>query len=323
MMNRIFLTLPILATTFLCFNSYADNTFYGKANLTLNDFKQQSSGAGVDEWQLNSNASRLGVRGTHAISDGFEAIYQLEYEVQIDDGKSVASKGKDTLEQRNSYLGLRGGFGEIIAGKHDTPMKLTTNRLDRFNDQVLGDIKNYMEGEDRLSNVVMYTSPTLKGFFARAAFIPAEDSAGSSGDGGLADGTSYSLNYSSQLLSAAIIRNTDVDSQDTTRAVADFTLGKTKLGGLWQEADKTDGSASEDSWFISATHDLSTNWRLKSQYGNTDYGNGRKDTQSAIGVDRILNSDTIIFVNYIQIERDSPQLSDKDSSFAVGLELSF
>ena len=90
-----------------------------------------------------------------------------------------------------------------------------------------------------------------------------------------------------------------------------------------QEADKTDGSASEDSWLINATHDLNANWRLKSQYGNTDYGNGREDTQSAIGVDRILNSDTKIFVNYIQIERDGPQLSDKDSSFAVGLELRF
>ena len=74
-----------LSMTALCIaigNSYAgaDVTVYGKANITLNKTEEQIKSPAVDEWQLNSNTSRLGVKGSHGLSNdnyNLKAIYQM------------------------------------------------------------------------------------------------------------------------------------------------------------------------------------------------------------------------------------------------------
>lgn len=324
-MKRFCLTLTAAALSTAAASSYAENDFtiYGKANLSLNDVEEQSKSPKVDEWQLNSNASRLGVKGSYKINDALKAVYQMEFEVHIDDGESSSSKGKDTFEQRNIYAGFSSDYGTLIAGKHDTPLKLAQGKVDRFNDQLLGDIKHYMEGEDRVKNIVMYSTPSMSGFTASAAMIAGEDSSGSSEKDGLSDGVSLSLNYKNDWLSAAVARNDDVDSQDTTRVMTDFTLGNTKLGLLWQEAEKVDGSADEDSWLVSATQDLGSGWLIKGQYGKTDYSNSSEDEQIVFGVDKKLNKQSKVFAYYANIERFDGSKSVDDSSFAVGYEIKF
>lgn len=323
-MKKVWLPLTAIATAVTMSNSFADSqdvTIYGKANLTINKIEEESSSAADDEWQLNSNASRLGVKGQYAISDTLQAIYQMEYEVYIDDGSSSSSKGSDTFEQRNIYAGLKGSFGSIIAGKHDTPLKLAQGKIDRFNDQVLGDIKNVMEGEDRVSNIVMYTTPSISGFQATLAMIPGEDSG--SGNDSLADGTSMSINYKNDWVSAAIARNDDVDSQDVMRVAADFKLGDSQLGVIWQDAEKTDGSADEDSLLVSGQHHLGSGWIVKAQYVVTEYSHDSEDTQIAVGVDKKLNKKAKVFAYYSVVERDSSVDTNDDSSFAVGYEIKF
>ena len=146
----------------------SENEFYGRADISLNQINMNSLIPQEQEWQQNSNASRIGFKGSYQINDSIEVIYQVEFEVNFDDGTSSAAKGKDTLEQRNTYGGFRGNFGQIIAGKHDSPVKTAGREVDRFNDQVLGDIKSFMEGEDRVSNLLLYTSPSWNGFSATA-----------------------------------------------------------------------------------------------------------------------------------------------------------
>ena len=288
-MKKVWLSLTAITTSMLMPNCFAESQsviIYGKANLTLNKIEEQSRSTNVDEWQLNSNASRLGVKGKYEISDNLNAIFKMEYEVHIDDGSSSSSKGSDTFEQRNIYAGLEGSFGTLIAGKHDTPLKMAQGKIDRFNDQVLGDIKNYMEGEDRSSNIVMYTTPSASGFQATVAMIPGEDSKGSSGNDGPADGTSISVSYKNDWIVAAVARNDDVDSQDVTRIAADFSLGDSSVGIIWQDAKKIDGSSEEDSLLISGQHTFNDGWIIKAQLGSTDYSNDNEDTQMSIGVDQ-------------------------------------
>ena len=128
---------------------------YGKANVSLNHTDASNS----DTLKLNSNASRIGVKGSYEISEGLKAIYKFEYETFIDDGEG---SGK-TFKQRNIYAGFQGGFGTIIAGKHDTPTKLAQGKIDLFNDLPNADIKNVIQGENRVSNIVMYSTPKTNG----------------------------------------------------------------------------------------------------------------------------------------------------------------
>ncbi len=321
-MTRLKLALSIFSCLLILSESYAQNNFvfYGKANVSINKLDDVSKG--IDEWQLNSNASRIGVKGSYSINNSLKSIYKMEYEVHIDDGESSSSKGKNTVEQRNIYVGLQGKFGSIIAGKHDTPLKLAQGGMDRFNDQVLGDIKNYMEGEDRVSNMLMYTSPNAKGFYARVAFVALENSKDLVNSRRSSNGQSYSIGYSNDWLSASIAHNTHIDEQDTNRLVTEFTVNKTKIGLLLQNVISNNGSSEEDSLLVSAEQRLSSGWSLKLQYGLTDKGK-EEDAQLALGVDRRLSKNAKLFAYYSNIERMRLSSQIDDATFAVGYELKF
>ena len=318
----IFALLIILASGIS--RGQSEFELYGRADITANQINLNSLLPPQQEWQLNSNASRVGFRGSYRISDSLEAIYQLELEVNFDDDDSIAARGKDLFENRNTYIGLQGNFGRIIAGRHDTPAKTAGREVDRFNDQVVADIKNFMEGEDRISDLLMYTTPDWMGFSATAGIITAEDSSGVTGNSGFAHGSTLSLNFSNNFVTAAITSNNDVDKQDLTRLMTNFYIGATEVGFIWQQAERIDIDADEESWFISAEHRINEDWRIKGQYGITKYSVlSNKDEQFALGLDRILNSNAFLYVNYVQLDRDKTVDSFSDNSLAIGFRISF
>src|SRR5262245_34360284 len=71
-----------------------------------NDFKQR--------WSVDAYNSRLGFRGREALGGGLSAIWQMEQRVQIDQGNA------DFWANRDSFVGLQGGFGTLRVGRFDT-----------------------------------------------------------------------------------------------------------------------------------------------------------------------------------------------------------
>jgi predicted porin len=297
--------------------AFADDlTVYGKANISLNSVDLESNGE--DEWDLVSNASRLGVKGSHEINDNLKAIYKAEYEVYFDDG----NKDGNTFSQRNIYVGLQGDFGTVIAGRHDTPVKLAQGKIDRFNDLQEGDIKNVIEGENRESNIVMYTTPNMSGFSATAAFIPGEET---DGDDGIADGVSVSLNYKQDNLSLALANDSDVDGWDLTRAVAEYSIGDAKIGLLVQDGEEANGTEEQDGYVVSGEYKIEK-WVLKAQYGTSDTEDGAAKSdieQIAFGVDYKLSKKAKLYTYYSTVETDSTGTTTDDKVFAVGYQLKF
>lgn len=90
---------------------------YGKANVS---FENQDDGDN-DAWKLQSNASRLGVKGDLDLDvNNLKAVYKAEFEISIDGGE----KGEETFSQRNIFGGFKHDtMGTLIAGKFDTPLK--------------------------------------------------------------------------------------------------------------------------------------------------------------------------------------------------------
>ena len=60
-------------------------------------------------YRVNSNSSRLGVRGTEALGGGLSAIFQIESSIQAD------STG-GTLAGRETFVGLQGAWGTFKMG---------------------------------------------------------------------------------------------------------------------------------------------------------------------------------------------------------------
>ena len=142
---------------------------YGKLNIALNN--NGSDGVNEKEIDLISNSSRLGLKGQLEMQDGLVGLYQIEYQIDPVDGHARDEvRGENgeievtdsTFTQRNSYVGLKGSFGTLKLGKHDTPLKKASLKVDLFND-LKGDIKNITDGENRITSFLGYDSPVFGG----------------------------------------------------------------------------------------------------------------------------------------------------------------
>jgi predicted porin len=153
----------LLATAIAALSVSAANaapTVYGKAFLTLDYVSTDYDAANKtdeDTFKLNSNQSRIGFKGEDDLTDTTKLVYQLEYGIDVDDDSQQ-------FRSRNTYVGLaHNTLGTVLAGRHDTPLKLAQNKVDVFNDSLF-DIKNAgVSGEYRANNMVAYQSPVIVG----------------------------------------------------------------------------------------------------------------------------------------------------------------
>ena len=292
-----------------------DGSIYGKINLSVVATDEHDV---ADNYQLNSNASRLGVKGKSEIKPDLYAVYKAEFEVCADDGKCA---GDSPFKQRNIMAGIKGRYGMVWAGNHDTPTKMAQSKVDLFND-LDGDLKVLFDGETRAKNMVAYTSPTFNGFAATVAMMPGEEDEGVEARDGLVDGVSYSLSYTQGDLYLAVAGDDDVKGQDLLRLVAKYQLDSLQLGFIYQENDGIDDegeSVDEEGYFVSAAYKLDE-ITLKAQFGSVESDLENKDKETlSLGADYKLAKSTKLFAYYTANED-----GDTDSDYlGVGMEHKF
>jgi predicted porin len=297
--------------------NFADDDWvnlYGKLNVTMDKIDEDN---GDDQWELNSNASRIGVKGKGAAGDGFEAFYQLEWEVDVAD-----NSGSDNIKSRNQIVGVRGDFGEVFLGRHDTPTKKLQKKIDLFGD-LTGDIKKSFNAEKRASDIIQYSTPKMSGFKAKVAFIPGEDSGVNDG---LADGTSIALEYNMKNFDLGISFDADVEGEgvDTTRFVAQYKLNDWRFGILYQNTDNNglDG----DGLMASAKYIMGDNsfklQVIESDVWEADVSSKVKySSQVSLGWDHKLGKKLTAFT-YLTLGEEGAT-NNEDSILGVGLVLKF
>lgn len=128
----------------------ADTTLYGKLHASVGSVKETTGGASTTRSVVESHASRFGIKGATALDNGMEATYGLEYGIDLD------GEDSNSLASRNTFVGVKGNFGEVRVGKHDTPAKLATAGLDVFAD-TYGAMENIIATDShRVNNAVAY-----------------------------------------------------------------------------------------------------------------------------------------------------------------------
>ncbi|MGQ4276935.1 porin [Pseudidiomarina sp. E22-M8] len=281
--------------------------FYGKANVSL---QSNDNGAGSDT-ELESNASRIGVKGGSKISDDLEVIYQLEWQVDLAD-----LGGDDNLKSRNQFVGLRGNFGELTVGRRDTVLKTIQGDIDQFNDYA-ADVKGLFEGENRTSNTISYYSPSFHHFRVAGSWVLSE---GDTQD----DGYSLALTYGDEGLDdtgyyfgAAMDR--DVDGYDVERLVGYTKVQDTMFGLMWQQQERVDGTAEADG-FVASIEQPWGDFSFKAQYQIMDFIDGEDDAFS-FGVDYKLAKGTKLYTWYTG--RDRETIEAEQRYIAVGIEHKF
>jgi len=335
MMRKTTLAVAIASASALALpvSAYAvgpiEGSVYGKVNISVVNDDNGTD----DQMELNSNASRIGVKGKTKLTDTLYVIYKAEYESFWDDGEKDDG---DTFSQRNIIGGLKGDFGTVWGGKHDTPTKMAQKKIDLFND-LEGDIKQVMAGETRASNIVNYTTPKFSGFSASVATIFGEDRSDNDKDGFFdsysavaqyeADGMYVAVALDENVKSGSKSQGMGKDYVNILRVVGQLPIGPVTLGAMWQNAEEGDSAATgvkldEDSWHVSAKWKVGNGYTLKAQYTESDDDVSDKDADMmSFGVDKKLGKKTKVFAFYTTLDKSTA--TDDSDWIGVGLEHKF
>jgi len=263
-------------------------TIYGKMDMNLTNRSEKATTAGVTTKTKNNvgpeinsgaqNGSRWGLKGTEDLGGGMKADFVLESGITADAGGGI------TGFNRTSKVGLSGGFGAITLGTQYSPYDSTLTGYDPHGATgssawgyvlAAGSLNNlaatpaavagfggakgangfHASGNQfggRVTNSVMYATPSMGGFFAEVMWAPGENknpvagaaNQGASGYTGFRAGYNngplgVTLGYESIKTAAAV----NLSDKTTAWALtAQYDLGVAKVMAIYERA-KNDGSA--------------------------------------------------------------------------------
>ncbi|MFZ1326902.1 MAG: porin [Candidatus Contendobacter sp.] len=177
-MQKTVLALAVAAVLTAPLAAQADTVLYGSARVSIDyvDEGNDSIGELFDDegyWDVTNNSSRLGVVGSEDLGGGLSAIYRYEFGVDVTEGSNFESN-------REKYVGLKGGFGQVSLGTQETPYYHVAGVADTFNSGRTFGASAWLGGgfasDDvrgpgdlvRLDNSLYYSTPDFGGFNVEA-----------------------------------------------------------------------------------------------------------------------------------------------------------
>lgn len=315
--------------------------FYGKFRVSV-DHVDNSVG-----WQMSDETSRVGFKGAEDLGGGLKAIYQWESGFNMgtsshvvpttgDAGFSNVTSGGTSLgSQRNTFLGLAGDFGTVLAGRHDTPYKMVGS-ADLFGDTAADaengtgllasyDATNTVLGtkniglciicEDiRVNNAIAYVSPSFSGLTIAAATVVGNGS-DANNTNSLSDAQSIAAMYKNGPLNLGLAYENlgkygenltgSSNKPDAWKLNAGYTIDSWKLGATYEHLDKIAGVSGQkaNNWLASVAYGMGP-VTLAAQYGYRNF-NGQANaagltdlTDATIGVVYSLSKRTSTYLGY-------------------------
>jgi len=124
---------------------------------------------------LNSGASRIGFRGQEKLGAGLTAWFQCETDIRFLNGAASDEETYDTHAQtnwcdRNSAIGLRGGWGNFYIGTWDSPAKRVTSATRMLNETGWLGVQRHLMTfagwgySHRVTRSLNYDTPNFGGF---------------------------------------------------------------------------------------------------------------------------------------------------------------
>ncbi len=274
---------------------------YGVGHLSADNVNDGADSA----IHVTSNSSRLGFRGNQDIGDGMKVLFQLESGADLsgqgsNDGNGGGTTSGVFTDARDSYVGLGGGFGTVLAGKLGG-LNQWLYDYNLFGDQV-GDLGNIWGGSGlpgRVNNALHYRTPDFNGISVGLSYVPDEDPAVST------DSTIAKVDYADGALkvggAVASVGQASGDDWSVTAVTASYDFGKFSVGGGVQNETNMGGVSGADrsSYTLGASMKVGAKGTLKAQIANSSADGADNDaSQIAIGYDHSLNKYATVYVAY-------------------------
>ncbi len=308
-MKKLLLATAVAALSVSAAN--AAPTVYGKAFVGMDyvnteiDRPVGSVLADVDEStvEINSYSSRLGFKGSEALSANTDVIYQYEVGIAIDGdngSNNVAFTSRDT------YLGLKNeSLGEFRFGRNTSVLDYVNNVITSGSgywdnlgaDNLERNEKGFnLADSGRINNSVIWKAPKYNNLPLDVALMYSADEefVTPTGSAEKKDGFAAAAMYDAGTgITAGVAYDSDVNlAGDLIRGTVTVDMSKfvaypVTVGGLYQVADFDGGDSDEKGYVLSAKMGL-TNFAKPAavyvQYNNTDnlFGNNNAESDQIV-----------------------------------------
>ena len=332
-MNKKLLALAVAGALSAPVVALADTSnvvIYGQANPSI-DFVDGGDGstASADRRvRIGSNNSHIGFKGTEDLGNGLNAIWQYEQSFSLDEqplGNIGVSDTTNTQSKRNTWAGLSSkAWGALTFGLQDTPVKVSTGRLDVFGN-TLADYRSIfgsLGGSVRAENSIQWVSPKFGGFQGKVLYA-ARNEAGAASNLNEAKFWSASIDWATGPIYAVLAHergetaNTTVTSPfvelDTTRLGFGYNFGNTRLGLAYERSDSDSSATGADfkrnAWYASVAHKMGSN-TIKAAFthaGDRKGDAGISDSgakQYSIGFSHAFSKRTELYALYTTVRND-------------------
>ena len=323
-MRKLLLASAVAALSITA--AQAAPTVYGKAFLTLDvqDGDDNSSDY-VARTQLNSNSSRIGLKGSEALTQNTDLVYQLEYGVDVD-------ANSDQFYSRDTYLGLAyKQYGTLVAGRLTTIDDYIDYANVTAGEPVGGDNVLASFNAPRANNAFAYFSPERNGvqFMGMYALDENKPTDNLEGDA-FGVGVKYEPTNAPYKVGATYIKASQESGGENLQAIrvsgAYAASPALTLGGLYQNTDySTDDN--ENALTVSANYKVAqTPWTTYGQLDFVDNTKGVKDSEAqrlAVGGKYAFNKATTGHIYGAYLKREIAGVDADAYGIGGGIEYKF
>ncbi|MEX3948772.1 porin [Paraburkholderia sp. EG287B] len=166
-MKKVWMLASGIASACLFTTAHAQSsvTLYGVIDNAI-EYQNGGNGAVVRATSGGLFASRYGLKGSEDIGGGLHVNFQLEQGFSAMTG--AAANAAEAFN-RQAWVGLSGGFGEVRFGLQNTPQYIFLNReLDPVAVMSMGSpMLNFNSLTIRVNNAISYFTPTVYGLSAQ------------------------------------------------------------------------------------------------------------------------------------------------------------
>ena len=237
-------------------------TLYGIADAYLGATEASGSGRAIGLSSAGIQQSRIGIRVTEDLGAGLVANAVLENGFALNNG---AAADPTRAFSRQAWLGLSGGFGEVRAGRQNSPQYVMLAQLDAFTGATYGSIINNASNlGSRYDNALTYATPSIGGFKFQGLVSLGGQAAPDTGNNVYV----AMLDYTKGPWYAGV-NHAEQKSQNasftikSTFAVTDYDYGHGRLYLAWYRGDNPGANAPANvPGQYTSIYSLSADWRI-------------------------------------------------------------
>lgn len=282
---------------------------------------------------LNSGASRIGLKGEEKLGGGMSAFFQCETDIRFLGGGSTTTTWCD----RNSAIGLKGGFGSFYVGTWDAPLKRVagitriTNETGWLGSQHMTLTSKATTGSFAFSNrntqTLNYDTPKFGAFSASFQMTTTNAAQNTAAPNNALKGRIIGM--SGQYVQGPLAVVLGYEKKDDNRAVGSanglkddawlagvaYTWGKLKVGFSYADVHEETAVATwreRKGWNLAADYKITGPGTIRAGYANagdtkTSAGGGANTGAKQMQVSYLhsLSKRTTATVGYVRMNNDS------------------